>query len=150
MRPRLIALIAALIVLTALLAYTQLMARQTPTYFVAGGERFNFTYVATTQQEQMQGLMNKTIYPNTTMLFIFDPPGDYPFWMYNTESPLDIIWLLNGKVVYVQYNASTCGSYSQCANETYDPYNIANMVIETKAGFATRHDIVVGSEIAVH
>ena len=43
------------------------------------------------------------------MLFVFDEPGRYPFWMQNCLIPIDIIWLdAAGKVVQVAAAVPPC------------------------------------------
>ena len=50
--------------------------------------------VADTPETRATGLMHVTSLPeNTGMLFVFDKPGYYPFWMKNTYLPLDLIYL---------------------------------------------------------
>ncbi len=36
------------------------------------------------------------------MLFVFEKPGEYPFWMKGMHFPLDIVWLLQGTVVHIE------------------------------------------------
>lgn len=56
--------------------------------------------LARTTQEHEQGLMYRTeLAPHEGMLFIFDSPGIYSFWMKNTLIPLDIIWLDDQKYI---------------------------------------------------
>jgi uncharacterized membrane protein (UPF0127 family) len=121
-----------------------------PSHFTMHGKTFPITFLATTQAEREAGLMNKTITDATTMLFVFPVPGYYPFWMYHTDSSLDIMWLsVNGSaglVVYLVQAAPTCFIASQCVN--YIPSAEANYVLEAKAGFAEANNITVGTSVA--
>jgi uncharacterized membrane protein (UPF0127 family) len=118
-----------------------------PSRFTIGGRTFGITYVATDQAEWQRGLMNRKITDTTTMLFIFPEPGIYPFWMYDTNSSLDIIWLnvtgSTGAVVYMATDAPSCYQAIGCPN--YTPSAAANCVIEAKAGFAARNGVTVGT-----
>ncbi len=56
--------------------------------------------VANFDQERQQGLMDrKYLMPHQGMLFVFDQPGYYSFWMKNTFLSLDFLWLDSHKCV---------------------------------------------------
>ncbi len=120
------------------------------TYFLVNGKQFNFTYIAKNQSEWEQGLMNKSIDNTTTELFAFPTREIYPFWMYDTYSNLDMIWINGtengGKVVYIVSNVPTCVVASECL--TYTPNSLANFVLEAKAGFVQRNNITIGTTIS--
>jgi uncharacterized membrane protein (UPF0127 family) len=120
-----------------------------PSHFTVGGRTFGITYVALNESEWKSGLMNRKITDATTMLFIFPKSDIYPFWMYDTNSSLDIIWLsVNGdvgKVVYMVANAPSC--YLPVGCPTYTPSTAANYVIEAKAGFAADNGVAIGSVV---
>jgi len=117
--------------------------------FSINGKEFNITTIAINETQLTRGLMNTTITNKTIMLFVFSGLGDYPFWMYDTYSNLDIIWInygeRNGTIVYIAKNAISCFVRSECV--IYDPSTNANYVIEAKAGFVERNNINVGDRI---
>jgi uncharacterized membrane protein (UPF0127 family) len=153
--PRALVTIAVVVSLSLAAGYYLLSApgnaqvSKLPSNFTANGKTFQITYVATTQSERQTGLMNRKITDTTTMLFIFPEPGVYPFWMYNTNSSLDIIWVnatgTSGVVVYLVAGAQSCYLPVGCPN--YYPTATANYVIEAKAGFASLNGIRVGTTI---
>jgi uncharacterized membrane protein (UPF0127 family) len=57
--------------------------------------------VADSGAEKAKGLGGRScIEPNQAMLFIFDKPGQYPFWMKDMKFPIDIVWIdANRRVV---------------------------------------------------
>jgi uncharacterized protein len=119
-----------------------------PTHFAVNGRTFEITSVATTETGREQGLMDRKITNSTFMLFIFPSPVAQPFWMYQTNSSLDIVWIesngTTGHVVYIAAGAQPCPSLP-CQN--YVPTSPANYVIEAKAGFAASFGVQVGTNV---
>lgn len=124
-----------------------------PASFTISNNTFNITSYALTVPEQEKGLMNTTVTANTFMLFVFPAPLVQSFWMKDTYTPLDIIWINaqnnTGTIVYI-VNASTCASYdpNQTECKIYTPTSSANYVIETKSGFVEKYNIAVGDNIS--
>ena len=121
-----------------------------PASFTVGGRTYVFNYTATTQAERQTGLMNRKVTSATTMLFAFPYYDKWSFWMLDTNTSLDMIWLNvtggTGRVVYVVLGAQPCFlPDDQCP--TYTPTSPANYVIETKAGFAASNGIAAGTVI---
>ena len=120
-----------------------------PSGFSVNGKSYRFTYIATTQQEREKGLMGTKVTNATTELFAFPTFGNWQFWMYDTNTSLDMIWVSatggSGKVVYLVTSAQPCYVGAECA--TYTPTAPANYVIEAKAGFAAANGITTGSII---
>ena len=120
-----------------------------PSRFTVNGRTFPITYVATSDSERQTGLMNKEITNATTMLFIFPSSGVYSFWMYDTNSSLDIMWInatgSMGKVVYIVPGAPSCYLAFTC--QRYTPSSPANYVLEARAGFAAANGIATGTEV---
>ena len=120
-----------------------------PSSFTVNGRVYSITYTATNQAEWQQGLMNKPVTNTTTMLFAFPYFSHWQFWMFDTPTSLDMIWVnstgSSGRVVYVVASAPSCmtGDSNTCAR--YTPTSEANYVIEAKAGFAGANNITVGS-----
>lgn len=104
--------------------------------------------VANTLKEQEKGLMFRPPLPDDRgMLFPFKPARPTAFWMKNTPSPLDIIFLLDGEVKAIARNVTTCQS---------DPCPIypeggvvADNVIEVRAGLTQELGLKEGDRISV-
>ncbi len=122
-----------------------------PSRFSANGRTFTFTYVATTQQERTSGLMNVKVTDSTTMLFAFPYSSAWTFWMYDTNTSLDMIWVNAtgdyGQVVHVESGAPPCFNAYGYGCPTYAPGEPANYVIEAKAGFAASNGITAGTAV---
>jgi uncharacterized membrane protein (UPF0127 family) len=120
-----------------------------PTSFTVNGKTYSFNYTATTPAERAKGLMNTSVTPSTTMLFAFPSFARWSFWMYDTNTSLDMIWLnatgSAAKVVYLVTSAPPCYDSGACA--VYTPSSAADYVIEARAGFAAANGISVGSVI---
>lgn len=60
--------------------------------------------IARTPQQHQQGLMYRTyLAEHRGMLFVFNSPEIYSFWMKNTLIPLDFVWLdEKGNIVDIQ------------------------------------------------
>ena len=115
------------------------------------GRTFDFTYIATTQQERQAGLMNKKVTNTTTMLFAFPYSSTWTFWMYDTNTSLDMIWVNatgdSGRVVYITAGAPPCYNSFGYGCATYTPSAPANYVIEAKSGFAAAYGITTGTAV---
>jgi len=122
-----------------------------PSKFTVNGRTVAFTYVATTQAERQAGLMNRKVTNTTTMLFAFPYSSEWAFWMYDTNTSLDMIWVNatgdSGTVVYLMAGASPCFNSFGFGCATYTPSAPANYVIEAKAGFAAAYGITTGTTV---
>ena len=106
--------------------------------------------VMTHPQDMARGMMFRDSFPEgRAMLFIHNTPGRYPYWMYQVNLPLDIVWMDRQKrVVEIVENAPPCkGKASECQVQgagTYGGSEIASFVLELPAGSARKHRIVKG------
>ena len=105
--------------------------------------------VADTEEKRNKGLSNTTsLCGDCAMLFIYDKPGIYPFWMKQMNYDLDIIWINGDKVVDItenvkkpflsEYDKPTVLYYSQV------PFD---RVLEVNADFVKKNNIFVGDKI---
>ena len=124
------------------------------TSFSVGGKTFKLTYLATNASARAKGLMDTEVTNDTTMLFVFTNASYYSFWMFDTNSSLDIMWVYAppgsdaGTFVYLALDAPTCQVSVLCT--TYTPTAKANLVIEAQGGFAAANGIEVGTPVSFH
>lgn len=99
--------------------------------------------IATTLQEKKEGLCCRNSLPERQgMLFVYDQPGDYGFWMKNTRIPLDMYWIsAEKKIVHIEHSVRP-DSYPQSFRSPIP----AQYILETNAGFAKKHSITVGDQ----
>jgi len=100
--------------------------------------------VAETQKEKEQGLsMRESLPQDQGLLFLFDVPARYQFWMKDMKFSIDIIWIDSGqKVVDITENADPA-SYPQ----TFSPQLPAQYILETNAFFAKTRSIHIGDSV---
>jgi uncharacterized protein len=105
--------------------------------------------VARTQEQQSKGLMYRPPLPDDRgMLFLFDPPRFTRFWMRNTPSPLDMVFLRDGEVQTIVDSAPPCEA-DPCP--TYGPATPIQIdqVIELRAGRAAELGLAVGDRVQI-
>src|SRR3989344_6336789 len=110
--------------------------------------------LALTPEEQTQGLSGRSgLGPNEGMLFVFDTPGKYSFWMKDMKFAIDIIWFTPSegneaglaedlRVVYVKKDAR-----SESYPESFTPDEEAKYVLEVESGFADKYNLQVGDRV---
>lgn len=101
-----------------------------------------------TPEERTLGLMfREYLDEKDGMLFIFEQPAEYSFWMKNMKIPIDIIFLNENKeIVTIHSSVPPCVS-EEC--ELYPPSEPALYVVEVKAGFSDRHNLEVGQKVDI-
>ncbi len=102
--------------------------------------------IADTPQTRERGLMFRDrLAAGDGMVFVFDRPGFYPFWMKNTLIPLDIVWLdAAGRIVSIAASVPPCKA-DPCP--TSPPAADAMFVVELASGFAKQHGVKVGDTV---
>lgn len=102
--------------------------------------------LASSQQERSTGLMYRTeLKEDKGMLFVFPVEGNYGFWMKNTLIPLDIIWISNGKIVYIAENMEPCEEIC----EVIEPNTQARYVLEINGGLSEKLGLKFGDDVSV-
>ena len=106
-------------------------------------DSFVFVEIANTDSEREKGLSNrKHLKENKGMLFIFDEPDRYGFWMKDTLIPLDILWINNGEVVHIEENVRP-----ESFPNVYRPDELATKVLEVNAGWVSKNKVLIGSKV---
>lgn len=105
--------------------------------------------LAKTPQEQRQGLSDKDSLPEDTgMLFMFQTPDYYQFWMRHMKFPLDIIYINNDKIVTIFNNVKN-PVYGTENPPILRPDAPADKVLEINAGLAKKYGMTVGDTIEI-
>lgn len=103
-----------------------------------------YLYVAKTPKDREIGLSKYNNIPqNFGMIFLFDKPDFYSFWMKGMKFPIDIIFIKGDKIVTIYQNATP----SKGQNEgllRYKPKSRADKVLEINSGLSQRYNIKEG------
>jgi len=93
---------------------------------IVGKEKFQ-AEVSRTPESRSKGLsFRDKLCFDCAMLFVFDQPGQYGFWMKDMRFPIDILWIRNGKIVHKETNVSEKNP------TTLKPDVEADMVLEVR------------------
>jgi uncharacterized protein len=108
-----------------------------------GGVSLRIDYAMTPEDREL-GLGGRTEMPEDYgMLFAFPVDDYYGFWMKDAMVPLDIFWLdAQGQTVFIMADVAT-STYP----DVFYPTTPARYVLETAAGFARKHNIVIGTPL---
>ncbi len=103
--------------------------------------------VANNPLEWQRGLSGRpSLGADRGMLFAFDKPDRYGFWMKEMNFPLDIAWIdRNQKIIYMLSNVAP-SSYP----EIFYPDGEALFVLETNSGFFAKNKIEVGQTLEMN
>jgi uncharacterized membrane protein (UPF0127 family) len=103
--------------------------------------------IADTQAARIQGLSGRECLPeNHGMLFVFDGPDRYAFWMKDTLMPLDFLWIRQGAVVQITENVQPADFQPP---RTLSPRRPVDEVMELKAGTVKNLGIEVGDRMRI-
>lgn len=101
--------------------------------------------VVSTPESRTQGLSGReAIEEDEGMLFVFENPDNYSFWMKDMNFPIDIIWIGEDMhVIYIKENA-TPESYP----EGFGPKEkTSKYVLEVFSGFSDKYSLQLGDKV---
>ena len=113
--------------------------------------------LALTPAQREQGLSgHKPLQDNEGMLFVFDEPGTYNFWMKDMLFPIDIIWIAPTpsqsppqaggegplQIIHIEHDLSP-DTYPKA----FGPKDPALYVFEINAGLSKKNNFKVGDQV---
>jgi uncharacterized membrane protein (UPF0127 family) len=107
--------------------------------------------IADTPEERSRGLSGRERLPeNQGILFIFEEPGTYGFWMRGMRFPIDIVWISKDKkVVGITKNIPLPQpGIKDSELKIYYPPSPVLYVLETNAGWSEANQIKVGDIVS--
>jgi uncharacterized protein len=105
--------------------------------------------IADTTEKMERGLSNRPSLPdNNGMYFVYPEPTKVTFWMPEMNFPIDMIFIKDNKVVYVEPNVPNPDK-NKPLNQLpqYSPPMEVTAVLETPAGWGQKNGVVAGSEV---
>ena len=104
--------------------------------------------IADTMKKRAEGLMYREhLAKDRGMLFTFDQPQPWTFWMKNTKIPLDIIWMNEKKqIIHIAGNVPICTRHDDGCPQ-YQPNEPALYVLELGGGEAERLKLEKGTKL---
>lgn len=124
--------------------YQPLQAPASSTPTLLAGTTTLSVEIADTDLLREQGLSGRDpLPPQTGMLFVFDIPGKYGFWMKEMKFTLDIVWIDQYWTVVGIERGARPESYP----EIFDPPQAIKYVLEIPAGEAAALGIDTGSKL---
>ena len=104
--------------------------------------------IADTPQKRATGLMYRDhLKKDHGMLFSFDQPQEWTFWMKNTKISLDLIWMDEKKrVIHIERNVPICTRTDDSCPQ-YRPNDGALFVLELAAGTVDGLKIEKGTKL---
>ena len=140
-------LLIFLIILIACLAFLT-TAKQQP-YAIIGNVTF-YVDVARTPEQQTKGLAIYNSLPlNKGMVFPFEKPDYYAFWMKDMKFPIDIIYIKKGEIVDIFKDVLPPLSPSSQL-PVYKPKKPADTVLEINAGLSDKYNFKTGENIKIN
>jgi len=105
--------------------------------------------VANSNKLRKKGLGGRESLPiSQGILFVFEQPKVYTFWMKDVEFPIDIIWIDSDKrIVDIVLNAQPEPKTDDEDLKRYKPSNDALYVLEINAGLAAANSLLQGDVV---
>jgi uncharacterized protein len=134
-------LIGAFVVILLVFFLTLFVASRRSSEATINGQTFKVE-VAEDEKEKQIGLSEKEeLSEDRGMVFLFDRPDRYSFWMKNMKFPIDIIYINGDRVTTIIHDARPG------QDDIFQPDEPSDKVLEVKAGQSKKLNIQKGSKV---
>jgi uncharacterized protein len=135
-------LLAVLVTMAvAFFFFEWIISPQTP--LTIGGAEITYE-LADIESERSKGLSGRlSLSQKEGMLFVFDSPDMYSFWMKDMKFPIDFIWIDENRQVIGFLENISPNTYP----ETFSPPSPVKYVLEVNSGFVEKFGITVGMKV---
>ncbi|MEK7571119.1 MAG: DUF192 domain-containing protein [Patescibacteria group bacterium] len=104
--------------------------------------------IAQTDEQKEIGLSGRdSIADDRAMLFVFEKPGTYQFWMKDMKFPIDIIFINGDKIV--SFVENTQPSPNNDNLQRYAPEGTIDKALEVKAGTVQKSGFKKGDTVTI-
>ncbi len=134
------------IVIVALSAQNYLKTRSKTPIATINNHIFKLEIAKTPKEKEMGLSAKKTLEKDFGMLFPFEKPGYYSFWMKDMKFPIDIIYIRNDHIVTIHKNVKP----PKNPNDRLLLYNSkepADTVLEINAGLSEKYNFKESNEV---
>lgn len=102
--------------------------------------------IVDSSEERAKGLSGRTDIPDDYgMLFVFDIPDNYAFWMKGMETAIDIVWLADtGEILRIE-EAVSPDTYPKA----FYPPRPVRYVLEVRSGLSQERGWNIGTKLAL-
>lgn len=107
------------------------------------GKKFSAEVAATPEKKALGLSGRQELCSGCAMLFIFEKPGKFSFWMKDMLFNLDIIWILGDEIIDIDKNVSR----KRGSAEIVRPPAFIDKVLEINAGESDRLNLKVGDRV---
>lgn len=151
MSPRFIILVpTALLALAAGVIFSLPVERKTPVRVEIKNIAI-LAELAADARSRVEGLSGRESLPEFGgMLFQFEDTAHHGIWMKGMRFPIDIFWIREGRVVDIAEKAPPPSGSGFSSLPIYIPDVPAEFVLETRAGFASKHGIRIGDGVKIY
>lgn len=140
----LLALVGGVVFAQNYIKTSALPFKKNPTVTI-NGHKLELT-VADSQEEREIGLSEtKSLPQEKGMIFLFEKPGFYSFWMKNMKLPIDIIYINDDQIVTIQNNVQPVKE--QESPIVYTSTEPSDKVLEINAGLARAYGFKKGDMV---
>jgi uncharacterized membrane protein (UPF0127 family) len=110
-----------------------------------------YAEVVDTPASREQGLSGRSeLKDDEGMLFIFEHPGKYGFWMKDMTFPIDIIWInQDGVVVHIEREVTPDSYFNFNPPKTFVNTPEAKYVLELANGGSEKYGIYLGTKVSI-
>jgi uncharacterized protein len=103
--------------------------------------------IAKSQKEKEIGLSEtKSLSQNEGMIFLFEKPDYYVFWMKNMKFPIDIIYINKDTIITIKNNLSSPKDNKKDLT-VYTPTQPADKVLEIQGGLSKKYNFKNGDKV---
>lgn len=138
-------LLAGLFIILLAVLIGQSYLKKTPTATI-DDHKFKLMIAKTGKEKEIGLSETKNLPQDQGMLFPFDSPGYYSFWMKNMKFPIDIIFIKDNAIITIYKDVSP----PKTSNESlpvYSPQSPADSVLEINASKSSQYDFKQGDTV---